>query len=74
MRSFKDFCEAKKLGKSKEAQRFAKGDGPTKIQIGNVSTGHKPHESGGGAHGDKRLKRMKTRKNRDEQAIKDQTN
>lgn len=42
-----------------------------KIKIGKLSIGHQQHISGTGVHGDKRLKRLKTRKNKNKKAIEE---
>ena len=42
-----------------------------RIAVNEVAIGHRQHASGGGAHGDKRTKRHKTRGNRNRAAVKE---
>lgn len=41
------------------------------IPTPTARTGHQPHRSGSGKHGDRRLKRLKTRATRNRRAISD---
>lgn len=41
------------------------------IKVGKVADGHKPHFTGAGAHADKRTKRLRTRSQRNSNAIKE---
>lgn len=41
-----------------------------KIATWEVAKGHTPHRSGNGVHGDRRLKRQKTRSNQLREALK----